>query len=29
MVVLKVGTYQSDKMAFPEDNNVLKQLARV
>ena len=27
MIVLEVGTYQSDKMALPEDNNVLEQLA--
>ncbi len=27
VIVVEVGTYQSDKMALPEDNNVLEQLA--
>ena len=26
VIVFEVGTYQSDKMALPEDNNVLEQL---
>ena len=27
VIVLEVGTYQSEEMALPEDGNVIKQLA--